>query len=333
MSRFTSALVAAVSVVGLVTTACGTQGSDGAAPASSKVTITQVNGVTEFPVGPTRIVATGYSIDNLLALGIKPVAVVEAGLPLPAPWQGKQLDGIPIIKSADKKTMPVEEIAKYRPQLFAGDNYIVDQRTYQQLSTVTKVLGGIAENGSSAAWDVQLKALGEILGKQDEVKRVLADDDARFAKVRERHPGLKGKSAVLAQYIASTRQFNFVSSSTDPTNTMFAELGMTLPSAVKDDPMFAKGAGEQGGRTPVSLELLPRIASNLMVIYPAGATGADLQSLPGYAGLPQVTSGATKVVDLSTVIALNQPTPLSREWILPQLEPLLANAAAQQAIP
>lgn len=331
MKRINVRLVAAVAVVGFVTTACGGSGSDGAA-ASSTVTISQVHGVTEFPVGATRIVATGYSIDNLLAIGVKPVAVVETGLPLPAPWQGKQLDGIPIIKSPDKKSIPVEEVAKYRPDLFAGDNYVVDQPTFARVSAVTKVLGGIEENGSSAAWDVQLKALGRILGKQDEVARVLADDKARFAKVREQHPGLAGKSAVLAQYLAVSSTFNFVSSSTDPTNTMFAELGMTLPKAIKDDPMFASGAGAQGGRTPVSLELLPRIAANLMVIYPAGATAADLERLPGYAGLPQVRAGATKVVDLSTVIALNQPTPLSREWILPQLEPLFVNAAQQQGV-
>ncbi|GAA1074261.1 ABC transporter substrate-binding protein [Tsukamurella spumae] len=331
MKRINVRLVAAVAVVGFVTTACGGSGSDGAA-ASSTVTISQVHGVTEFPVGATRIVATGYSIDNLLAIGVKPVAVVETGLPLPAPWQGKQLDGIPIIKSPDKKSIPVEEVAKYRPDLFAGDNYVVDQPTFARVSSVTKVLGGIEENGSSAAWDVQLKALGRILGKQDEVARVLADDKARFAKVREQHPGLAGKSAVLAQYLAVSSTFNFVSSSTDPTNTMFAELGMTLPKAIKDDPMFASGAGAQGGRTPVSLELLPRIAANLMVIYPAGATAADLERLPGYAGLPQVRAGATKVVDLSTVIALNQPTPLSREWILPQLEPLFVNAAQQQGV-
>ena len=332
MRRFTTAFVAALSAVGLVTSACGGAGSDGAAPAASTVTITQVNGVTEFPVGPTRIVATGYSIDNLLALGIKPVAVVEGGLPLPAPWHGKQLDGIPIITSPDKKSMPVEEIAKYRPELFAGDNYVVDRPTFERLSAVTKVLGGIEENGSSAAWDVQLKALGRILDKEDAVSRVLAEDEARFAAVRERHPGLRGKSAVLAQYLAAASSFNFVSSAADPTNTMFAELGMTLPMAIKDNPRFATGSGQQGGRTPVSLELLPQIASNLMVIYPNGATAADLQRLPGYAGLPQVTSGATKVVDLQTVIALNQPTPLSREWILPQLEPLFVNAAQQQVV-
>lgn len=332
MRRINALLVAAVSVVGLVTTACGGSGVDGAAPAASTVTITQVNGVTEFPVGPTRIVATGYSIDNLLALGIKPVAVVEGGLPLPAPWHGTQLDGIPIITSPDKKSMPVEEIAKYRPELFAGDNYVVDQPTFQRLSAITKVLGGIASNGSSAAWDVQLTALGQILGKQDAATRVLAEDKARFAAVRERHPGLQGKSAVLAQYIAASSTFNFVSSAADPTNTLFAELGMTLPKAIKDNPRFATGAGQQGGRTPVSLELLPQIAANLMVIYPNGATAADLDRLPGYAGLPQVTSGSTDVVDLQTVIALNQPTSLSREWILPRLEPLFAAAAAQPAV-
>ncbi|CAM3878577.1 ABC transporter substrate-binding protein [Tsukamurella ocularis] len=332
MRRINRALVATAAVVALVTTGCGGPSSDGAGAASATVTIAQVNGVTEFPVGPRRIVATGYSLDNLLALGVKPVAVVEGGLPLPAPWHGAKLDGVPIIKSPDKKSMPVEEIAKYRPELFAGDNYVVDQPTFERLSSITKVLGGIEENGSSAAWDVQLKALGRILGQEDAVNRVLADDEARFAAVRARHPGLQGKSAVLAQYLAAASTFNFVSSAADPTNTMFAELGMTLPRAIKDNPRFATGSGQQGGRTPVSLELLPQIAANLMVIYPNGATAADLARLPGYAGLPQVTSGATRVVDLQTVIALNQPTSLSREWILPQLEPLFVNAAGQRAV-
>ncbi|WP_082776395.1 ABC transporter substrate-binding protein [Tsukamurella pulmonis] len=332
MKRMRIGLIAALAVVGLIASACGGTGSDGATRAGSTVTITQVNGVTEFPVGPARIVATGYSIDNLLALGITPVAVVQAGLPLPAPWHGTRLDGIPVITSPDKKSMPVEEIAKYRPDLFVGDDYVLDQGTFDRLSAVTKVLGGIEENGSRAAWDVQLRALGRILGEQDAVARILAEDEARFAAVRERHPGLQGKSAVLAQYLAANSTFNFVSATADPTNTMFAELGMTLPKAIKDDPQFATGAGAQGGRTPVSLELLPRIASNLMVIYPNGATAADLQRLPGYAGLPQVSGGATQVVDLQTVIALNQPTPLSREWILPRLEPLFVTAAAQPAV-
>ena len=48
-------------------------------------------------------------------------------------------------------------------------------------------------------------------------------------------------------------------------------------------------AATQAG-LPLTLRPYAQIAANLMVIYPNGATAADLQRLPGYAGLPQVTA-------------------------------------------
>ena len=331
MRRFNTALVAAVSVVGLVTTACGSVGSDGAAPAASTVTITQVSGVTEFPVGPTRIVAAGYSIDNLLALGVKPVAVIEGQVPLPAPWHGNKLDGVPVIKMPDKRTVPMEEVAKYRPDLFVGDNQVVTNN-YDRLAPVSKVLGGIEKDGSKASWDVQLEALGKILAKETEAAKVIAEDKANVAEVRKRNPGLEGKTAVVAQYIAASSNFNLVAQASDPTNRFFAELGMSLPKGIRENPAFGANTTIQGGRAPVSLEQLPTIGANFMAIYPNGAGEQDLMRLPGYAGLPQVTNGTTLVSDLHTIVSMNQPTSMSRAWILQKIEPLLAKVATQQAV-
>ncbi|KXP14077.1 ABC transporter substrate-binding protein [Tsukamurella pseudospumae] len=331
MKRSTTAFVAAVSVVGFVTAACGGAGSDGAAPAAKTVTITQVQGVTEFPVGPTRIVAAGYSIDNLLALGIKPAAVIEGQVPLPAPWHGNRLDGVPIIKMPDKRTVPVEEVAKYRPDLFVGDNQVVSTN-YDRLAPVSKVLGGIDKDGSKAAWDVQLEALGQILGKQTEASKVIADDKANIAAVRQRNPGLDGRTAVVAQYIAASSNFNLVAQANDPTNRFFAELGMSLPKGIRENPAFSANTTIQGGRAPVSLEQLPTISANFMAIYPNGAGEADLQRLPGYAGLPQVVNGTTLVSDLHTIVSMNQPTSLSRAWILQKIEPMLAKVATQPVV-
>ncbi|BDH59840.1 ABC transporter substrate-binding protein [Tsukamurella sp. PLM1] len=331
MKRFKVGVIAAVSVVGFVVSACGDASSDGAAAASKTVTITQVKGVTEFPVGPTRIVANGYGIDNLLALGIKPVAVVEGQVSLPAPWHGNKLDGVPIIKMPDKRTIPVEEVAKYRPELFVGDSFVVGAN-YDSLTPVSKVLGGIEKDGTSSAWDTQLEALGRILGKEAEAAKVLADDKANVQAVRKRNPGLEGKSAVVAQYIAASSTFNLVAQPADATNTFFAELGMALPRSVRENPVFSKNPDLQGGRTPVSLEQLPTIGANFMAIYPNGATEADLARLPGYSGLPQVANGTTLVSDLHTIVSMNQPTSLSRAWILTKIEPLLAKVAQQAPV-
>ncbi len=328
-----ASLFAALGAAALVLTGCGTAdpGGDGAAP-SGTVTITQVKGVTEFPVGPTRIVANGYSIDNLLALGIKPTAVVEGQVPLPAPWHGNRLDGVPIIRMPDKQTVPVEEVAKYRPELFVGDNFVVNTN-YDRLAPITKVLGGIEKDGTASAWDTQLDALGRILGKEGEAAKVLADDKANIDRVRQRHPGLQGKSAVVAQYLASSNSFNLVAQPADATNRFFAELGMALPKSIRENPAFSSDTGMQGGRTPVSLEQLPTIGANLMAIYPNGATDADLAKLGGYSGLPQVRGGTTMVSDLHTIVSMNQPTSLSRAWILERLEPLLAKVETQPAVP
>lgn len=330
MRRFSTAFVAAVSVVGLVTTACAGSGSDGAAPAASTVTITQVKGVTEFPVGASRIVATGYSIDNVLALGVTPVAVVEGQVKLPAPWHGNKLDGVPIIKMTDRTSIPVEEVAKYRPDLIVGDSNLMNLN-FDKLTPVAKVLGGIERDGTAAAWDTQLEALGKVLGKEAEATKVLADDKANVQAVRARHPGLAGKSAVVAQYIAASSNFNLVAQPADATNRFFAELGMSLPKAIRENPAYS-ARGIQGGRTPVSLEQLPTIGANFMAIYPNGAGEADLNRLPGYPGLPQVAGGTTMVSDLTTIVSLNQPTSFSRAWILTKLEPYWAKVEQEQPV-
>lgn len=330
MKRINTALVAAVAAVALATAGCGGSSSEGPAAASSTVTITQVKGTTEFPVGASRIVATGYSIDNLLALGVKPVAVVEGQVKLPAPWHGDELDGVPIIKVTDRTSIPVEEVAKHRPDLIVGDSGLMNAN-YEKLTPIAKVLGGIERDGTSGAWDTQLEAIGAILGKESEAAKVIADDEANIRAVRDRHPGLAGKSAVVAQYLAATSNFNLVAQPTDATNAFFSELGMTLPKAIKENPAFSAG-GFQGGRTPVSLEQLPTVGANFMAIYPNGATEADLAGLPGYSGLPQVAGGTTMVSDLTTIVSLNQPTSFSRAWILTKLEPYLAEVEQQQVV-
>ncbi|MDF0529428.1 ABC transporter substrate-binding protein [Tsukamurella sp. 8F] len=332
--RFRPTTFAATALaVALVSSACGSSGEQAGSTSSASVTISQANGTTEFPVGTEkRIVATGYSIDNLLALGIKPVALVQYGQEIPTPWQKGKLDGIPIIKSADGKSLPVEEIAKYKPDLFAGDYYIMNKSNFDALSGVTKVLGGIAADGEAAGWKAQLEALGKILGLESKVKEIEAADTANVERLAKKYPGLKGKTALVTQYVANTSQFNLVSDPKDSANALFASLGMTVPKAVRDNPSFKTGT-EGGGRGFVSLELIPTISANFMAIFPSGATAADLDKLPGYATLPQVKSGATLVADRATIVAMNQPSSLSRAWVLEKIEPQLETAAEQPAVP
>lgn len=335
MKRSVLCAVGWVASVAVLVSGCGTSSeTTSAAPSSASVTITQVNGVTEFPVGPTRIVASGYGIDNLLALGVKPTAVIESALPLPAPWHGNKLDGVPIIKvsGTDARAVSTEEIAKYRPDLFVGESYMVDSAVFERLSKITKVLGGVERNGSPMGWDAQLEALGEILGKSDDAQKVIDEDKAKIADVKKKYPELSGRTAIVAQYIAAMSSFNLVSAESDPANKLFSELGMKLPKAVTENPAFKAGKDSPGGRTPVSLESLPTIGANFMAIYPAGAPPQALDTLPGYSGLPQVAGGTTMVCDMTTIMAMNVPSSLSRAWVLDKLYPYFSKVQQQPVV-
>lgn len=320
-------LAAGVAALALLA-GCGSGATEQAASSSSTVSITQANGTVEYPVGPKRIVAQGYAIDNVLALGIKPVAIVQLTQPLPAAWQRDLLKDVPVIKAPSATSLPAEEIAKYSPDLFVGDHRVVKGANVTALSGVTKVLGGIASSGADSGWDAQLLALGRILGEEDEAKRVIAADHDAVAGFAARHPGLKGKTGIVAQYAAAASSFNVVASPEDPTNRFFAELGLAVPKAIREEPRFVNPAT----RGMVSLELLPRVGANFMAIYPNGATGEDLLRLPGYSALPQVQRDTAVVADLDLTYSVYQPTSLSRAWFLRTMEPVLAKVAEQPAV-
>ncbi|KXP14078.1 ABC transporter substrate-binding protein [Tsukamurella pseudospumae] len=307
---------------------CGSSPTGPAAPSASTVSIAQANGTLEYPVGAKRIVAQGYSIDNVLALGIKPVAIVQLTQPLPAAWQRELLKDVPVIKASGASSLPAEEIAKYKPDLFVGDHRIVKGANFTAVSGVTRVLGGIAATGEDSGWDAQLLALGKILGKEAEAKRVIAADHDAVTDFARRYPGLKGKTGFVAQYAAAASSFNVIASPEDPTNTFFAELGLTVPKAIREEPRFVNPAT----RGMVSLELLPRVGANFMAIYPNGATGEDLLRLPGYSALPQVQRGTAVVADLDLTYSVYQPTSLSRAWFLRTMEPTLAKVAEQPVV-
>ncbi|MET9326118.1 ABC transporter substrate-binding protein [Tsukamurella sp. NPDC003166] len=306
---------------------CGSSPTGTAAPSASTVSIAQANGTVEYPVGAKRIVAQGYSIDNVLALGIKPVAIVQLTQPLPAAWQRELLKDVPVI-TASGTSLPAEEIAKYKPDLVVGDHRVMKGANVTAVSGVTKVLGGIAATGKDSGWDAQLLALGRILGKEAEAKRVIAADHDAVAAFASKHPGLKGKTGFVAQYAAAASSFNVIAGPEDPTNSFFAELGLTVPKAIRGEPRFVNPAT----RGMVSLELLPKVAADFMAIYPNGATGEDLLRLPGYSALPQVQRGTAVVADLDLTYSVYQPTSLSRAWFLRTMEPTLAKVAEQAPV-
>lgn len=77
------------------------------------------------------------------------------------------------------------------------------------------------------------------------------------------------------------------------------------------------------GRVTLSPENVSYLAADFMVIYNRTGSIEEVENTPGYKDLPQVKSGATLAGDEAVVAGLNNPTSLSRAWVLDKTMPTL----------
>ncbi|WP_312898977.1 ABC transporter substrate-binding protein [Corynebacterium variabile] len=314
-------LTAVVVAAGLVIAGCSsdrdnsdTSGTSASADAS-EVTINHVYGEDNYPTNPETVVAIGTAVDNLLALGITPDAIVERPDDKDAAWKNDQLEDVERIPLSDQN-VPLEEIAALEPDLVVGDLYRIPEEAYDALKDVSPVLPGIDQ---TADWEPQLKALGQIYGKQDEAQQVIDDDEQAFADVREELPGLEGKTALTVQDRGG--QFGVIADPDNIANSFYSRLGMTLPEAFTDGSLKI-----DGGRVMISYERVDDLAADFMGMY-ATEGMEKIRAIAGYEKLPQVESGAVVEDDKSVMAALNIPSSLSNAWLLDTIKDQLKTAA------
>lgn len=311
--------LAATVGAGIVLAGCAPSEStdtEASSVASSGVTIEHARGSDTYPASPANVVAIGPAVDNLLALGIKPAAIVQSVKDKNAPWRDGKLDGVKVIEQADFKTLPKEEIAAIAPDMIVGDYWTVSEANYKELSAIAPTLGGISDDGAGIGWKPQLEALGKIYGKEKEAKQVIEADEKLFADARKAMPNLEGKTGIVSQYAQGS--FGAVADPEDPGASFIYDLGMTFPAKLTDGSVEVTK-----GRVTLSPENISYLAADFMVIYNRGGSIEEVQKTPGYADLPQVKSGATLAGDEAIVAGLNTPTSLSRAWVLDQTKSTL----------
>lgn len=283
---------------------------------SSEIKIKHARGEDTYPVNPERVVAIGPAIDNLLAIGIKPTAVVMSAKDMNAPWRDGQLDGVEIIKQTDFKTLPKEAIAAATPDFIVGDYWTITEDNHTQLSEIAPTLGGMGTEGEGISWKSQLKQLGKIFNKEDKAQKVIDQDRKLFSDAKSELPNIDGKTGVVSQFAQGS--FGAVADPKDPGASFIYDLGMTFPKPLTDGSIEVNQ-----GRVTLSPENVSALAADFMVIYNRGGDIAEVEKYPGYSDLPQVKSGATLAGNEAIVAGLNTPTSLSRAWVLEQVKPTL----------
>lgn len=161
-------------------------------------------GTTEIPAKPLRVVSVGYSEqDDLLALGVKPVAVRDwyGDFPFAVwPWAQDELgDAEPVVMTRDG--YDYETIAELNPDIIIGLYSGMSRREYQRLSRIAPT---IAQPGEyidyGTPWDEKHIIIGRALGYEDLAIENVAKVEARFDSLRQQHPEFENKVATVAYY-------------------------------------------------------------------------------------------------------------------------------------
>lgn len=320
---FGRVLVAGVALAGLV--ACSSDSGEDAGPSDStrSVTIDHVVGSTTIEGTPERIVALGQQwVDALAEFDVTPVAFVSAGSQGDDrklfPWQtGLSAESV-TLDSTSVDTMnsapPVEEIAALDPDLIlvAG---VASPDPFKALSEIAPTV--FPKESTVDSWQWQIETLGQILDRQDDADKIIADGEAFTDGIAAQYPGLDGKTAVLSQYIVSTQQLVAVVDPNDGAAQVFDSIGLSIPADLAASPEASSG------RLVFSPERINELTADLVVMLPNGGTAADLEALPGFNSLPAVTGGGLSVQDYATVVGFNLPSKASIEYSLEKIRPQL----------
>ncbi|MDO3409976.1 ABC transporter substrate-binding protein [Saccharibacillus sp. CPCC 101409] len=262
-------------------TAANETTTDAAAPAEDRVMKDAMDHEVTIPAEPKAIIAS-YLEDNLVALGVKPVAQWMIKSDQVQAYLQDSLSGVPGIPF----DLPPEVVASYSPDLILIDGPdLVAGEKYKQYSAIapTYVVGG-AENND---WRDELLTIGDVLGKKDEAQKVLDDYDAKAAdaktKVDEATGGAK-KAAVL--WVLEKDVF-VVNQNLSSGDVIYNDLGMTVPDIVKQ-----ASESSESNWSSLSLELLADIdADYLFLVNASGKDKDQVLSDPVWKNIPAVKEG------------------------------------------
>jgi len=293
------------------------------------VTVDHQFGSTTVERQPVRVVSVGLTEqDVLLQLGIVPVGVTD--------WYGDQPDAVwPWARDLLGDAKPTvltntdgfqfEKIAALQPDLIIGTNAGITQADYDKLSKLAPTVTN--PEGSEqyfAPWDQQTVQIAKAVGQEAKGAELVAQTKAAYAKVKAEHPQFVGKTATFSQGAPYDGNLYVYP---DGLNTEFlTELGFTIT------PGLEKHQQKAGEQALISAELVEVIDADVIVFATESQQNFDeLQKWSTIKNPDAVREGRAVYTDTILAGAIYFMTPLSLDYVLAELTPLLEAAAEGEA--
>ncbi len=207
------------------------------------VTVKHAFGQTKIPSPPKRVVSAGFTgQDDLLAVGVVPVAITDwfGGQPFGVwPWALPKLGNAQPTVLNLNDGIQVDQIAALKPDLIVATNAGLDKDTYAKLSAVAPTIAQAGPYAFFEPWKDQATAIGQAVFKADDMAKLIAAVDEKFAAVGKNNPQFSGKKVLL---LGGTFYEDSVRVITPGWHTDFlTTMGFTVPDAgavlVKRDQM------------------------------------------------------------------------------------------------
>lgn len=281
------------------------------------VTFTHKFGTTTINAPPVRVVSLGYAGgDNILALGVKPVALRYWYGDYPYgvwPWAQAALgDAKPESLKGD---LNIEQIAALKPDVILAVSSGITREQYDLLSQIAPTIAPEAEYGDyGTPWQVDVRTSGKALGKSAEAESLIAGVESRLAAIRAAHPDWQGKSAAVATYWNNAPG---AYRSIDLRPRLLNGLGFVTPAAID-----AAGPADEFYVTLSSEDLSP-LDADILIWFDEDNTVSGLKLRPNMRAYKE---GREIFPDAVLSGAFSFSSLLSINYVLDQMEPMIAAA-------
>ncbi len=295
--------------------------ADGAFP----VTITHKLGTATIESEPKRIVALGeVDQDTLLALGITPVGMAELTGVQPdglAPWTAPKLTGEkPLLAQRGRVQPGGDRRAAARPHP-RGRRLLHRQGVRQALQAGADRRLRDGPGRGLLAEDRDPDRQGRRQGGRG--RKIVAEVDGAISGVQTKYPQLKGTGFAFTS-VFPNGNIGVMKSKDDTSVKLLEQFGLKLPE------QLAKLPGD-GFAAELSMEKISVLDVDVLMSYynDDPATQKKIEGNKLFEGLDVVKRGSYVPLDLKSFWPLRTPTPLAVPYVIDNVVPKIAEAAAK----